>query len=695
MARYRSLLLPLLVAALVLLLLQSAPTATAEDSLYHFCEGSNYTANSSFHSNLRTLLASLSGSNSSFSTGAVGSSNQAFGLVLCRGDRDSNDCKTCIRAASKNITQLCVQSKQAIVWYDFCQLRYSDVRFFSSQDGSKVALLVNGYNQTDPDTFTAAAKELMGKVADRAAHNSSSLLFATGMMKYRRDLTAIYGLAQCTRDLSADVCSQCLQGILNMYWNSIYAARRGGRVLGYSCNFRYEVYTFFAGDPTLSLNTTISPSPAPILSPPPPTTTPIAPNPTVENGTQSGEGNKKGIGKALTIAIPSAVGLALVITLCICLWRRRSSKDNVLGNGIIDIDEMTSAESVLCDLSILKAATDNFSDSNKLGEGGFGAVYKGTLPDGQEIAVKRLSASSNQGIGELKNELLLVAKLQHKNLVRLRGVCLEQEEKLLVYEYVPNRSLDTFLFDPIKSVQLGWERRFNIIGGIARGLRYLHEESHLKVIHRDLKASNVLLDSDMNAKIADFGLARLFAVDETQCITSRVVGTFGYMAPEYAMRGRFSVKLDVFSFGVLLLEIVIGRKNSNDNDAGNAQDLLSYIWEHWSKGTALEIVDPSLGENFSRDEVLRCIQIGLLCVQDVPANRPSMSSVVLMLYSPSMTIQAPLQPILTGSGTSASDSSVSTRRSNLGSGDRSQVSQVANYDNDVSISPADPMLCII
>ncbi|KAJ6848822.1 putative receptor-like protein kinase [Iris pallida] len=311
----------------------------------------------------------------------------------------------------------------------------------------------------------------------------------------------------------------------------------------------------------------------------------------------------KGIGKALTIAIPSAVGLALVITLCICLWRRRSSKDNVLGNGIIDIDEMTSAESVLCDLSILKAATDNFSDSNKLGEGGFGAVYKGTLPDGQEIAVKRLSASSNQGIGELKNELLLVAKLQHKNLVRLRGVCLEQEEKLLVYEYVPNRSLDTFLFDPIKSVQLGWERRFNIIGGIARGLRYLHEESHLKVIHRDLKASNVLLDSDMNAKIADFGLARLFAVDETQCITSRVVGTFGYMAPEYAMRGRFSVKLDVFSFGVLLLEIVIEEK-SNDNDAGNAQDLLSYIWEHWSKGTALEIVDPSLGENFSRDEVL-------------------------------------------------------------------------------------------
>ncbi|KAJ6791390.1 putative receptor-like protein kinase [Iris pallida] len=695
MLRFRSLLLLVVVSALVVLLLKSAPTATAQGPLYYFCDGSNYTAKSSFHINLRNLLASLSASNSTFSTGVVGTSTQAynasFGLVLCRGDVSLNDCETCIRAASENITQLCVQSRQAIAWYDNCQLRYSDVRFFSSNDAaSKEAILVNVIDHTDPEKFTAAAKELMGKVADRAAHNSSSLLFATGMM-YRSDMPAIYGLAQCTRDLSGDVCSQCLHQILNFYWNSTYAARLGGRILGYSCNFRYEEYTFFNGDPTISLDTTISPPP-PILSPSIASNMSPPPTPTVESESQSGKGNKKYFG----IAIPSAVGLALVITLSICLLRRRSSKDNVLGNGIIDIDEMTSAESFLCDLSILKAATDNFSDSNKLGQGGFGAVYKGTLPDGEEIAVKRLSASSNQGIGELKNELLLVAKLQHKNLVRLRGVCLEQQEKLLVYEYVPNRSLDTFLFDHVKRVQLDWGRRFNIIGGIARGLRYLHEESHLKVIHRDLKASNVLLDSDMNPKIADFGLARLFAVDEMQCTTSRVVGTFGYMAPEYAMRGRFSVKLDVFSFGVLLLEIVIGRKNSNHNEAENAQDLLSYTWEHWSKGTTLEFIDPSLGENFSRDEVLRCIQIGLLCVQDVPANRPSMSSVVLMLYSPSMSIQAPLQPILTGSGTSASDSSVSTRRSNLGSGDRSQVSQVPNSDNDVSISPADdPMLCII
>ncbi|KAJ6844102.1 cysteine-rich receptor-like protein kinase 15 isoform X1 [Iris pallida] len=669
MARFYFLLLLAL-----LLLLQSAPTATAEDSLYRLCEGNNYTGNSSFQSNLKSLLVSLSSSNSSYFTDSMGDSDMAYGLVMCRGDVDSKDCKDCIKAASNNITQLCPQSMKAIVWYDYCQLRYSDSLFFTSfskslffNSSDKGVLMFNLGSQQDTGKFNATVKVFMGEVADDAAFNSSPSMFATGMIKYKINLPAIYGLAQCTRELTPDTCSRCLQRIITNYWDAGYGGSRGGRFLDYSCNFRYEAYTFFTGDPTISLDTTIAP--------------------TAETEGESGKGKKKNIGKVLSIVIPSVVGLALVITLFICLLRRRSLKATVLGRGIADLEDITRGESLLFNFSVLKAATDDFSDSNKLGQGGFGAVYKGTLPDGEEIAVKRLSANSNQGIEELKNELLLVAKLQHKNLVRLRGVCLEQEEKLVVYQYVPNRSLDTFLFDPVKRVQLDWGRRFNIIGGIARGLRYLHEESHLKVIHRDLKASNVLLDSDMNPKIADFGLARLFAVDETQC-TGRVVGTFGYMAPEYAMHGLFSVKLDVFSFGVLLLEIVTGKKN-------NPNDLLSYTWKHWREGTALEIVDPSLGENFSRDEVLRCIQIGLLCIQDVPADRPSMSSIVQILYSPSVSIQAPLQSTLAGSGTSTSDSSVSTRRFILGSGVRSQVCQVANSDDVVSISPADPMLSII
>ncbi|CAL9750746.1 unnamed protein product, partial [Musa acuminata subsp. burmannicoides] len=204
------------------------------------------------------------------------------------------------------------------------------------------------------------------------------------------------------------------------------------------------------------------------------------------------------------------------------------------------------------------------SVSNKLGEGGFGAVYKGLLPDGRVIAVKRL-LNSGQGLGELKNELLLVAKLQHRNLVKLLGVCLE-EETMIVYEYVPNSSLDKFLFGNSRGKQLTWGIRYKIICGIARGLLYLHEESQLKIIHRDLKASNILLDADMNPKIADFGLAKLFDIDQTQGTTNRVMGTFGYMAPEYVMQGKFSIKSDVFSFGVLVLEILTGRKSNGSHN---------------------------------------------------------------------------------------------------------------------------------
>ncbi|CAN6206026.1 unnamed protein product [Urochloa humidicola] len=304
-------------------------------------------------------------------------------------------------------------------------------------------------------------------------------------------------------------------------------------------------------------------------------------------------------------------------------------------------------DSMLIDVCTLQAATGDFAESNKLGEGGFGAVYKGVLPDGEEIAVKRLSHNSTQGVEELKNELALVAKLKHKNLVRLVGVCLEQRERLLVYEFVPNRSLDLILFDNEKREQLDWGQRYRIIYGIARGLQYLHEDSQHKVVHRDLKASNILLDADMNPKISDFGLARIFGRDQTQAVTSRVVGTYGYMAPEYLTRGNYSVKSDAFSFGVMALEIVTGRKNDDSNYSGRrSEDLLTTVWGHWEAGTATEIVDPCFGGSFPKGDVLRCIHAGLLCVQGDPTVRPVMSSVVTMLGSDTVTLQAPSKPAL-------------------------------------------------
>ncbi|XP_034678920.1 G-type lectin S-receptor-like serine/threonine-protein kinase At4g27290 [Vitis riparia] len=286
----------------------------------------------------------------------------------------------------------------------------------------------------------------------------------------------------------------------------------------------------------------------------------------------------------------------------------------------------------LFDLDTILNATNEFSRNNKLGEGGFGPVYKGILQDGKEIAVKRLSKDSMQGLDEFKNEVIYISKLQHRNLVKLLGCCIHKEEKMLIYEYMPNKSLD-FIFDQMQSMVLDWPKRIAIINGIARGLLYLHQDSRLRIIHRDLKADNILLDNEMSPKISDFGMARSFGGNDTEANTKRVVGTFGYMSPEYASDGVYSVKSDVFSFGVLMLEIVSGKRNRGFNHPDHSFNLLGHAWTLHMKGRPLELIDASLGEAYNQSEVLRALNVGLLCVQSNPDDRPNMSSVVLMLGS--------------------------------------------------------------
>ncbi|KAL1203052.1 G-type lectin S-receptor-like serine/threonine-protein kinase [Cardamine amara subsp. amara] len=296
------------------------------------------------------------------------------------------------------------------------------------------------------------------------------------------------------------------------------------------------------------------------------------------------------------------------------------------------------------DLDAIAEATDGFSDGNKLGQGGFGPVYKGTLAGGQEVAVKRLSRTSRQGIEEFKNEIKLIAKLQHRNLVKILGYCVEEDERMLIYEYQPNKSLDFFIFDKERRRELDWPKRVEIIKGIARGLMYLHQDSRLRIIHRDLKASNVLLDSDMNSKISDFGLARTLGGDEIEANTTKVVGTYGYMSPEYQIDGYFSLKSDVFSFGVLVLEIVSGRRNRGFCNEEHKLNLLGHAWKHYTEDKAYVLIDEAFKESCTDiSEVLRVIHIGLLCVQQDPKDRPNMSLVVLMLSS-EMLLLDPKQP---------------------------------------------------
>ncbi|CAL5405748.1 unnamed protein product [Camellia sinensis] len=350
------------------------------------------------------------------------------------------------------------------------------------------------------------------------------------------------------------------------------------------------------------------------------------------------------------IAIPiSLVGVVLLI-LFLFFQVRNKRKLKRVGmtrfnpeTDYSDENERKYIELPLFDFATISKATDNFSISNKIGEGGFGPVYKGTLEEGQQIAVKRLSKSSRQGLDEFKNEVLCIAKLQHRNLVKLQGCCIEEEERMLIYEYLPNKSLDSFIFGEKQSMLLDWPKRFNIINGIARGLLYLHQDSRLRIIHRDLKAGNILLDNEMNPKISDFGMARSFGGNETQANTTRVVGTYGYMSPEYAIDGLFSIKSDVFSFGVLVLEIISGKKNRGFHHPDHNLNLLGHAWNLHKEGKSSELIDTSMADACNHPEVIRSIHISLLCVQQSPEDRPSMSSVVLMFCS-DMVLPQPKQP---------------------------------------------------
>ncbi|KAL1560146.1 non-specific serine/threonine protein kinase [Salvia divinorum] len=381
-----------------------------------------------------------------------------------------------------------------------------------------------------------------------------------------------------------------------------------------------------------------------------------------------------------TIIIIVVAVVFFFVSICACVsWKwiaaRRGKKKAIqLGKQDAYFPTDSSLQDVLSQVNLeelplfkfetVANATNNFFDGSKLGKGGFGSVYKGELFDGRVIAVKRLSQASTQGMQEFMNELVLISKLQHRNLVRLIGCCIENKEKMLIYEYMPNKSLDFFLFDHSQQI-LDWTKRFNVIQGICRGLLYLHRDSRLKIIHRDLKPSNILLDNDWNARISDFGMARIFGTTRDHVSTLRVVGTYGYMAPEYALEGKFSEKSDVFSFGVLMLEITTGKRNKALLEDGSL-NLLGQVWNFWNEDNISALIDTRISSLSYHAEVIRCIHIGLLCVQQFARDRPSVSAVLSMLSSEISQLPQPKIPafaiksIHSDAGTSSSQLSSSS-----------------------------------
>nr|XP_027062933.1 putative receptor-like protein kinase At4g00960 [Coffea arabica] len=611
--------------------------------LSSYCVNTTYNPNSTtgsiYRTNLYSVLFALSSNASRTDTGgfyniSTGNdpSNTVYGLFLCRGDVSTDVCKECVASATTRVFQECLNRKAAIVWYDECLLRFSNETIFSKVDSTAGVFLYSVQNVTGPGwyAFTRVLVDLYN-TAYQAANDTRGKKFAFqegNLTTFQR----LYTLTQCTPDLSADDCGSCLSEAIG-WLPTCCTIRVGGRVFLPSCNIRYELYRFY---------NSASPAPPPLSNlhsftgAPPPSST-------------KGKGRRPLRG-AFPIAVP-LMGVAFVLFIMTLVFlKRRSGKRHaaMAQQGATDgVAEILTAESLQYSLTEIQIATNNFSVDNKIGEGGFGRVYKGVLANGQEVAVKRLSRSSGQGAEEFKNEIVVVAKLQHRNLVRLLGFCLEGEEKILIYEFVPNRSLDYFLFDSKDSEKkrsLNWSRRYKIIGGIARGLLYLHEDSRLRIVHRDLKASNILLDGNMSPKIADFGTAKICGVDQSVGNTNRIAGTFGYMAPEYTRCGQFSVKSDVFSFGVVILEIITGKKNSSFYVSEDSEGLLSYAWKHWRSGDPLALLDSSIGDSYLKNEVIQCVQVGLVCVEEEVSKRLTVASVVQMLNNSSVTLPTPHCP---------------------------------------------------
>ncbi|EOA22132.1 hypothetical protein CARUB_v10002690mg [Capsella rubella] len=612
------------------------------------CTGRYFNGSSSYGQNRESLFSILAEKvvdNGGYYNGSLGESpDRVHVLALCARGYERQACISCLESA-KGILENC-QQRNSFMWGGAekntisCLVRSSNHSFGNLEVIPAVRhqspLSLQSKNMTIfEQEWNAMANETIKAAAE--AENSLVLKYYSAVKAEFTEYPTVYMLMQCTPDITSKDCKTCLkEGVLlfkKLFWDT-----QGGTVNYPSCFFRWDLYPFLDAFGNL-------------------TSIPAPPRPPAQKKGSSIIDDKKERsilnGGIITIIVVFIFINVLVFIGFIKVHARRRKAYKLL-NGSAPYSDSDGQIMLRFDLSMLLAATNDFSCENKLGQGGFGTVYKGTLFSGKEIAVKRLKKGSGQGDIEFKNEVSLLTRLQHRNLVKLLGFCNEGDEVILVYEFVPNASLDNFIFAEEKRSLLTWELRYIIIEGIARGLVYLHEDSQLKIIHRDLKLSNILLDAEMNPKVADFGTARLFDTDETRAETKNIAGTRGYMSPEYLNHGQISAKSDVYSFGVMLLEIISGERCNSFEGEGIA----AFAWKRWVEGKPENIIDTFLIRQ-PRDEIIKLIQIGLLCVQENAAKRPTMSSVIIWLGSDTIIIPLPNAPAFTGSLSQSESSTMS------------------------------------
>lgn len=540
-----------------------------------------------------------------FGEGTAGSGPDAsYGLAQCYGDITSVDCVLCFAAARTNIPA-CFPTTSGRLYLDGCFMRHENYRFFEEYKGPEDRV-VCGNGTRKSSAFQESARRAVRQAVAIAPSRGG---FARGKVEVGANESA-YVLANCWRTLNASSCRACLDNASTSISRCFPLSE--GRVLNTGCFMRYSDVNFL--------------------------------NP------EQGNGSSRGTTVIIVVTVISFVA-ALVIGGAIGVyiwWHRKIQQKRRGSNDAGHFIKILEKSGLNFKYSILEKATGSFDGANKLGQGGYGTVYMGVLVDGREVAVKRLFSNHMHRVADFCNEVTIISGMEHKNLIRLLGCSCSGPESLLVYEFLPNKSLDHFIFDPSKGKTLDWPKRYEIIVGTAEGLEYLHENGGTKIIHRDIKASNILLDSRFHARISDFGMARSFQEDESH-ISTGIVGTLGYIAPEYLALGRLTEKVDVYSFGVLMLEIVTGRRNNMAQVSTYSDSLLATAWRHFQRGTIEELIDLNIlsgnhEEEGIKEEVLRVVHIGFLCTQELPSSRPIMSKVLQMLTKRDEGLPVPANP---------------------------------------------------